>query len=101
MVPQKLLAKVSLNGRVKTPPKKYCFRVCRTSTSVLINPITDKKRLLVVVYVETSILLFVHPYSHLYGLKQPRKRDLSNGSIMPHSAHQLVNQSFLKEGAVV
>ena len=64
------------------------------------NDITDKKCLLVVVYVETNVLLFLHPYPHLYGLKQPRKRGLSIDSIMPHSAHELVKQFFLKEGAV-
>ena len=101
MVPQKLLTNVSLHGRVETPPNYYCFRLCRTSTYALFNNITYKNCLVTVLYAETSILFYFTPHSHLDGFKQPRRRDLSNGPIMPHSAHVLVKQSFLNEGAVV
>ena len=39
------------------------------------------------------------PHSHLYGSKQPLRRDLSNSPRTPHVAHELVKQSFLNEGA--
>ena len=41
------------------------------------------------------------PHSHLYGSKQPLRRDLSNGPRTPHVARELVKQSFLNEGAVL
>ena len=50
---------------------------------------------------QTHTVLISSPYSPFYGSKQPRRRDLSNGPITPHSAHVLVKPSFLKEGAVV
>ena len=41
------------------------------------------------------------PHSHLYGSKQPLRRDLSNGPRTPHVAHELVKQYFLNEGDVL
>ena len=96
-----LLTNVSLHGGVETPRHYYCFWLCSTSTNALFSYITYKNSVFAVLYVETSILFFSRTNSHLYGSKQPRRRDLSNGTITPHSAHVLVQQSFLKEGAVV
>ena len=47
------------------------------------------------------ISYFDAPPSHLYGSKQPLRRDLSNGRRTPHVAHELVKQSFLNEGPVL
>ena len=94
MVLQKLLTSVSLHGRVETPPEYYCFRLCNTSTNALFNHITYKN-CLSAVFAETSFVFYAPP-SHLDGLKQPRRRDLSNGPRTPHVAHELVKQSFLK-----
>ena len=47
------------------------------------------------------ISYFDAPPSHLYGSKQPLRRDLSNGRRTPHVAHKLVKQSFLNEGSVL
>ena len=68
---------------------------------MIFNYITYNNCLFAVLHAETSYFLFLRINSHLYGSKQPRKRDLSNGPRTPHLAHELVRESFLKEGAVV
>ena len=77
-----------------------CFRLCRTSTSVLFNYITHKSCLFALLYADTNILFFLRLNSYLHGSKQSRRRGPFH-PITPHSPHVLVKQSFLNEGAVV